>query len=247
MIKAKKFLLLIALLFLALNFGSCGGGGEDGGGGGSGSSDCGQASDTCISGRALNNNAGLSGVTMSLSGYATATTTTDDSGNYSFRNLPTRSSSYTTYYLAPTKTGYTFYYGSRLVSQSYPLDITFGGAGGQAILVYFTAYGGGGGGNTITDIDGNIYNTVTIGTQVWIKENLKVTRYRNGETIPTTTADISGETTPKYQWAYNGNQSNVSVYGRLYTWYAVTDSRGVCPTGWHLQIIWEAKLWQAER
>jgi len=89
-------------------------------------------------------------------------------------------------------------------------------------------------GTTVTDIDGNVYNTVTIGTQVWMKENLKVTKYRNGTAIGTTTGDISGETSPKYQWAYDGNESNVSTYGRLYTWYAATDSRGLCPTGWHV-------------
>ncbi len=87
---------------------------------------------------------------------------------------------------------------------------------------------------TVTDIDGNVYNTVTIGTQIWMKENLKVTKYRNGDAIGTTTSSISGETTPKYQWAYNGNESNAATYGRLYTWYAVTDSRAVCPTGWHV-------------
>lgn len=91
--------------------------------------------------------------------------------------------------------------------------------------------------NTVIDIDGNVYNTVTIGSQVWMKENLKVTKYRNGDAIGTTspaTLDISGESTPKYQWAYDGNESNVASYGRLYTWYAVTDSRNICPTGWHV-------------
>ena len=87
---------------------------------------------------------------------------------------------------------------------------------------------------SVTDIDGNVYNTVTIGTQVWMKENLKVTKYRNGDAIGTTTSDISSETSPKYQWAYNGDEGNVATYGRLYTWYAATDSRGLCPTGWHL-------------
>ena len=86
----------------------------------------------------------------------------------------------------------------------------------------------------ITDIDGNVYNTVTIGTQVWMKENLKVTKYRNGDAIPTTTASIPNDSSSKYQWAYDGNESNASTYGRLYTWYAATDSRGLCPTGWHL-------------
>jgi uncharacterized protein (TIGR02145 family) len=90
---------------------------------------------------------------------------------------------------------------------------------------------------TITDIDGNMYKTIQIGTQTWMAENLKTTHYRNGDLIGTTTpatSDISGEITPKYQWAYNGNESNVATYGRLYTWYAVTDSRNVCPTGWHV-------------
>jgi uncharacterized protein (TIGR02145 family) len=90
---------------------------------------------------------------------------------------------------------------------------------------------------TVTDIDGNVYRTVTIGNQVWMAEDLKTTRYRNGDLIGTTrpaTLDISGESTPKYQWAYAGDESNVATYGRLYTWYAATDSRKVCPAGWHV-------------
>ena len=88
-----------------------------------------------------------------------------------------------------------------------------------------------------TDIDGNVYQTVSIGIQVWMTENLKTTKYRNGDLIGTTTPaslDISGESMSRYQWAYNGNESNVATYGRLYTWYAVTDSRNVCPKGWHV-------------
>ena len=89
----------------------------------------------------------------------------------------------------------------------------------------------------VTDSDGNVYNTVTIGTQTWMAENLKTTRYQNDDLIGTTTPatlDISNQTTPKYQWAYNAVESNADIYGRLYTWYAITDNRGVCPTGWHL-------------
>lgn len=92
-------------------------------------------------------------------------------------------------------------------------------------------------GDPITDIDGNTYSTVKIGTQTWMAENLKTTKYRNGNLIGTTTPatlDISAESTPKYQWAYAGNESNVATYGRLYTWYAATDSRNICPIGWHL-------------
>jgi uncharacterized protein (TIGR02145 family) len=68
-------------------------------------------------------------------------------------------------------------------------------------------------------------------------ENLKTTRYQNGDTIGTTmpvTKNIEDESTPKYQWAYNGDVNNVSKYGRLYTWYAVNDIRKISPTGWHV-------------
>jgi uncharacterized protein (TIGR02145 family) len=97
-------------------------------------------------------------------------------------------------------------------------------------------------GPAVTDIDGNVYNTVIIGAQTWMKENLKTTKYRNGDAIGTTnpaTLDISSEAMPKFQWAYDGNESNATVYGRLYTWYAVTDSRNVCPTGWHVPTVVE--------
>lgn len=88
---------------------------------------------------------------------------------------------------------------------------------------------------TVTDIDGNTYNTVTIGTQVWMKENLAVTRYQNGDSIGTTnpeTLDISTEVSPKYQWRVGYSDSLLAIYGRHYTWYAATDSRNVCPVGW---------------
>lgn len=91
--------------------------------------------------------------------------------------------------------------------------------------------------DSVTDIEGNSYHFITIGTKVWMKENLKVTRYRNGDLIGTTNPaamDLLNDDEPKYQWAYEGNESNASTYGRLYTWYAVTDSRGLCPAGWHV-------------
>lgn len=65
-------------------------------------------------------------------------------------------------------------------------------------------------------------------------ENLKTTRYCNHDLIGTTTMDISLESEPKYQWAYNGIESNVPIYGRLYTWHAINDSRKICPNGWHV-------------
>jgi uncharacterized protein (TIGR02145 family) len=90
---------------------------------------------------------------------------------------------------------------------------------------------------TVTDIDGNTYPTIGIGNQIWMAANLRSTKYRNGVLIGTTapaTLDISAEASPKYQWAYAGNENNVSTYGRLYSWHTVTDSRFICPTGWHV-------------
>jgi len=90
---------------------------------------------------------------------------------------------------------------------------------------------------TVADKDGNVYKAVTIGTQVWMAENLKTTKYLNGDSIGTTsqpTSNISGESNPEYQWAFGGNESNVATYGLLYTWYAATDTRNVCPAGWHV-------------
>lgn len=90
---------------------------------------------------------------------------------------------------------------------------------------------------SVKDIEGNVYKTVTIGKQVWMSENLKATKYSNGDLIGTTSgpwSDISKEITPKYQWVYDGKESNESIYGRLYTLFAVTDKRNVCPVGWHV-------------
>ncbi|MCX6830177.1 MAG: fibrobacter succinogenes major paralogous domain-containing protein [candidate division Zixibacteria bacterium] len=88
---------------------------------------------------------------------------------------------------------------------------------------------------TVIDIDGNGYQTVTIGTQVWLAENLKVTHYRNGEAIPNVTYDAtwSGLTTGAY-CEYNNDINNVATYGRLYNWYAVSDSRNIAPAGCHV-------------
>lgn len=90
---------------------------------------------------------------------------------------------------------------------------------------------------TISDIDENSYNTVSIDGTLWMAENLATTSYNNGDLIGTTSPadlDITDEDTPKYQWGYDGQEANTDIYGRLYTWNAVTDDRGVCPTGWHI-------------
>ncbi|MBN2634521.1 MAG: fibrobacter succinogenes major paralogous domain-containing protein [Bacteroidales bacterium] len=89
----------------------------------------------------------------------------------------------------------------------------------------------------VSDIDGNGYDTITFGSQTWLLQNLRTTKYANGDTIGTTyphNKDISGEIAPKYQWPPYGVEQNATTKGRLYTWYTVTDSRGLCPTGWHV-------------
>ena len=87
----------------------------------------------------------------------------------------------------------------------------------------------------VTDIDGNSYSTVAIGNQIWMKENLKVSKYRNGEAIPTGLSNTTwAETTTGAYAIYNNDASNNTTYGKLYNWYAIADPRNVCPIGWHV-------------
>jgi uncharacterized protein (TIGR02145 family) len=87
---------------------------------------------------------------------------------------------------------------------------------------------------TVTDIDGNSYHYVTIGTQTWMAENLKTTRFNNGTTIPLVIEDTvwAALTTPGYCW-YNDSVSYGATYGALYNWYAVSSGK-LAPTGWHV-------------
>ncbi len=81
----------------------------------------------------------------------------------------------------------------------------------------------------IIDIDRNVYNIITIGTQTWLKENLKTTRFRNGDAISYWT-----KTSPNgYCW-YNDDINNKNVYGAIYNYYTTADSRNICPAGWHI-------------
>jgi len=99
----------------------------------------------------------------------------------------------------------------------------------------------------LTDYDGNVYQTVQIGEQLWMKENLKTTHYADGTALidGTGAGDISDDYTTKYYFANNDDESNVATYGRLYTWAAATNGvsdgetnpgevQGACPAGWHV-------------
>ena len=84
----------------------------------------------------------------------------------------------------------------------------------------------------VIDIDLNIYNTVQIGTQVWMSENLKTTRYRNGGSIPNVTDNATWGNLTTGAWSYYNNaDSNNAIYGKLYNWYTTLGDT-LCPTGW---------------
>ncbi len=102
--------------------------------------------------------------------------------------------------------------------------------------------------STIVDYDGNTYNTVQIGNQCWMKENLKTTHYANGMAIPLVTDNTAWNNlsyTSKAYCYYNNSASNAAMYGALYTWAAAMNGsalssanpsavQGACPSGWHL-------------
>ena len=90
--------------------------------------------------------------------------------------------------------------------------------------------------NTITDSDGNTYSTVQIGTQTWMKENLKTKKYSDGSLITNAVDNTTwgNQTSGAYCWYNNDEATNKNSYGALYNYYAVIDSRNLCPTGWHV-------------
>ena len=98
-------------------------------------------------------------------------------------------------------------------------------------------------GDGVTDIDGNFYTSVIIGNQEWMAENLRVAHYSSGDAIPTNLSDLQWIETEIGAFAIypdslvegiNSKEEMVAAYGKLYNWYAVDDSRGLCPTGWHV-------------
>jgi len=90
---------------------------------------------------------------------------------------------------------------------------------------------------TMSDQDGNVYKTVTIGTQTWMAENLRTSKYRNGTTIPNISDSLAWVALSTGAYCTYENTSDnirIEIYGRLYNWYAATDSRNIAPAGWHV-------------
>jgi len=87
----------------------------------------------------------------------------------------------------------------------------------------------------VNDIDGNVYKTITIGSQTWMAENLKTTRYRNGDKIQSVLEPNDWANLKTGALCYSNNEiSNKATYGTLYNYYAVVDFRNIAPVGWHI-------------
>ncbi len=87
----------------------------------------------------------------------------------------------------------------------------------------------------VEDVDGNVYQTVKIGNQIWMAENLRTTHFRNGDPIRlmVTNDDWASVRGSAFSW-YNNDSLNKGFYGALYNWAAVADIRGLCPVGWRV-------------
>jgi uncharacterized protein (TIGR02145 family) len=151
--------------------------------------------------------------------------TTDGTGAGSFTSNITGLTANTTYYVRAWATN--------SVNTAYGSEVSFKTSisGGDNGIIFNPnlAYG------TMTDIDGNVYKTIQIGTQTWMAENLKTTKYRDGTSIPIEMDSTSWSklTTGAY-CNYNNDANNSIIFGRLYNWYAVNDSRKIAPIGWHI-------------
>jgi uncharacterized protein (TIGR02145 family) len=167
---------------------------------------------SAVSGGNVTNNGGeevtARGVCLSTNPNPTTADkiTTDGSGNGSFISNITGLSDGTTYYIRA--------YATNSGGTSYGEEFSFI--------------------TSMADIGGNVYGTVQMGTQVWMKENLKTTKYRYGLAIPDVTdltqwASIS---TGAYCW-YDNEITNKDIYGALYNWFAVSTGN-LCPLGWHV-------------
>ena len=88
---------------------------------------------------------------------------------------------------------------------------------------------------TVTDMDGNSYKTVKIGNQEWMTGNLRTSKFANGDDIPniTDSAEWANADSSAFCWR-NNNPIEDTITGKIYNWYAVNDSRELCPTGWHV-------------
>jgi uncharacterized protein (TIGR02145 family) len=87
----------------------------------------------------------------------------------------------------------------------------------------------------VLDFDGNKYYAVTIGTETWLTSNLKITHFNTGDPVPLVTSNLGWSALTKAAYCnYSNNAALANSYGNLYNYYAVTDNRMLCPSGWHV-------------
>jgi uncharacterized protein (TIGR02145 family) len=100
-------------------------------------------------------------------------------------------------------------------------------------------------GGIVSDIEGNLYNTVVIGTQTWMAENLKTTKYNDGSSIPLLADSLTWtfSTSPGYCWYNNNENEYKTTYGALYNLYSINTGK-LCPIGWHVstKVEWETLM-----
>jgi uncharacterized protein (TIGR02145 family) len=119
-------------------------------------------------------------------------------------------------------------------SNPKPVSVLLGGA---LLTVAFLVVGHGqeSDSGTIRDVEGNVYRTRLIGTQWWMAENLNVSHYTNGDSIPQVQDAEQWLSLTTGAWCYyDNNPDNAQRYGKLYNWHAVNDPRGLAPVGWHV-------------
>lgn len=125
--------------------------------------------------------------------------------------------------LSPSTVYYARAYATNAIGTSYGAEVVFRTFSG-----------------TMSDIDGNIYNTIIIGNQEWMVGNLNVSRYRNGDPLPEISDNNTWQNTSAGAYCFfDNNNGNSTIYGRIYNWYAVIDNRNIAPAGWHVPGIEE--------
>ena len=108
-----------------------------------------------------------------------------------------------------------------------------------AVLFFSNRVVGQNHGNGVTDVDGNKYKSVIIGTQEWMEDNLRVSKYRNGQPIPFVSDSTVWNNWNSGAYCHYRNDKN---HGVLYNWFAVIDVRKICPLGWHIPSVKEWDL-----
>jgi uncharacterized protein (TIGR02145 family) len=114
------------------------------------------------------------------------------------------------------------------VSEYLPINVETTGANAGSIEVCEEVYG------TVSDIDGNVYSTVLIGGRWIMAENLKTAHFRNGSVISNLVANASWTDTIPAWCHYQHNPTYEYTFGKMYNWYCVSDTSGLCPAGWHV-------------